>query len=740
MEPPAKRLRILQSVDVDETNPDYIIAKQKQQQKFKGTLESIFAKYENMHESMSDEIDLHQGKMVVDRGHLRRLARQAHREETMLLNSLALGTGPEPEEESEKEGKEEDSEDELAPTQPVVSRSVQKDNKRRRSTALDEAHSLSSNTVEPQAHTKTSASTPIAQTGVQPAPQTPNPITNLLQFVQFPQTPAGQQARSSFYTTLTQTINYAVQQTVAPLFSGALPSTPNVQLPFLNALPLQTTPIPSADNVAPARDPKWFFPPLSNELPMADLVQSSPIPAPATSATALEESTQEEPCIPESDPQPEPSTDDDMRMGTISTAAMVQAEETADMGSKKAARRTSPRVEIQRRPGRLPNKYVFTEEDDVYLYKRKVLHNRTYTEIRDSKEKWKNWPLWTFQNRWHKHLKERNLHAKGHSAFEVKQDDKTKYDNETIAVTLHHLPTPSSSGLEDDNTPVLNRAEDSIADAVSSSVPFDDDERELLSLAGADLSEEQLLLETEEEPFFPDADETVLPSVEQEEFVDEDLLQQGLLEDSASEEIKVTTPSKIKSEVQQSPPTSTRRRTRAAIVHHTVPDTEADSSFQNGNNSVSQENILSVCDFCHATFNTFRGLRVHLRVHQANSPSTHEKARPKSPSIDLVGDDELQADVPSTPKIKREFSTPPPTSFLFSTPAAQSQSRPDATSSDVKSASGLNRRAYLKQVKQSWTKKSSPAPKTLSKRKSFHTLPRKRDWVEVAESDDELAF
>jgi hypothetical protein len=324
---------------------------------------------------------------------------------------------------------------------------------------------------------------------------------------------------------------------------------------------------------------------------------------------------------------------------------------------------------------------------------------------------------------------------KGYSALVTKQDD------ETIAVIPHHLPTPSSSELEDDNTPVLNRAEDSFADPVASSVQFDDDERELLSLAGADLSEEQLLLEKEEEePFFPDADETVLPSVEQTEFVDEDLLQQGLLEDSASEKTNLTTLVKIKSEVPQSPPTSTRRRTRAAISHQTDPATEPDSGCQNISNPISQEKSLSICDVCHATFNTLRGMRVHLRVHQANPPSTHEKARPKSPSIDLVGDDELQADIPSTPKIKREFSTPPPTSFLFSTPAAQSNSRPDVTSSDAKSASALNRRAYLKQVKQSWTKKSSPVPKTLSKRKSFHTLPRKRAWADVAESDDELAF
>ena len=61
MEPPAKRLRLLQSVEVDETNPDYIREKAQAQAQLKSRFESLFAKYENMPESMSDEIDMRTG-------------------------------------------------------------------------------------------------------------------------------------------------------------------------------------------------------------------------------------------------------------------------------------------------------------------------------------------------------------------------------------------------------------------------------------------------------------------------------------------------------------------------------------------------------------------------------------------------------------------------------------------------------------------------------------------------------
>jgi hypothetical protein len=668
---------------------------------------------------------------------LRRLARQAHREETVLINSLALGTGPEPEDDgSEEEKGEEYSEDELAPTQPVASRSAQKGKKRRRSTAFDEAQLPPSSNDPSATPITTSTSVSVTHAGVQPIPNTPNPAANLLQFVQFPQTPAGQQAQSSFYATLAQTINNAVQQAVAPLFSSILPNTPRLLLPFSNALPLQTTPAPNTDRIAPAKDPKWFFPPLSDVPRVAEVADSTPVPAPFVSSPAPR-AAEEELCIPESDPQATPDDDDDMRTETISTAAIVHSEELAKIGRPaKAPRRTSPRVEVQRQPGCRARKYIFTAEDDIYIWKRKALHNRTWTEIRDSKKKWKNWHVATFQQRFNKHLKGRNFHVKGHSAAHTKQEHEHHCDDETAALAPHHLPTPSSSGHEDD-TPVTDRESDNIVVAASNA-QFDDDERDLLSLAGADFEEEQLPLASgEEETFFPDADEVILPSVEQTQFVDEDALQQGLLEDS-TEEVDTMTPAKIKSEMSFSSPTNRRKRTYATIAYQAVreTDTEADVDDHTDQSAALLEKGSLVCNICNTAFKTAK----KLQRHQANSRSTHDKVRPKSASIDLVGDDELQVTVSATPpKIKREFSTPPPTSFLFSTPAALSHSRPDVPSSGAKPASGLSRKAYLKQIKQSWTKKSTPASNPLNKRKSFPILPRKRAWADVADSDDELA-
>jgi hypothetical protein len=735
MEPPAKRLRIMQSVDVDETNPDYINTKKKHQEKFKSSLESIFAKYENMHESMSDEVDMREGKVVVDRGHYRRLARQAAGPETLLLNSIGLGVGPEPESEEEEEKNEEDSEDELAPTQTATSKSAQKEKAHPRSPAVNEAQPLPSHSEQLEAPNTTSIPVAIAHPGMQSMPQTPNPAANLLQYVQFPQTPAGQQAQTSFYATLAQTINQAVQQAVAPLFSSLLPNTPNVQLPFPNALPLQTTPVPTTDKIAPAKDPKWFFPPLSNEPEVADEAQSTPVPAATIEPATRDESTQAEPCIPETAP-PSSAIEPNTLMETISAAALAQSDDLFERASK-ASRRTSPRVEVQRKRGGR-NKYVYTEEDDIYISKRRVLDNWTWAEIIASKEKWNNWPAHTFLNRWKARLKGRGLHKKDYPTPTTEQEDPRIYDDEGAALPSHHLPTPSSSGYEDDNTPVVDVAVDAHKIAPSSSAHFDDDERDLLSLAGVGLDDEHSQVDdVGEEAFFPDADEIILPSVEQTSFLDEDALQQGLLDDSASDGPDTKTPIKVKIEKLTSPTSSKRKRRQAPISYQAVSDTEMESNEGNRTSTIvsSFEKDSLTCNVCKATFQTMRT----LARHQANPRTMHDKPRQKSASIDLIGDDELQIAEPVTPKIKREFSTPPPASFLFSTPVPNSsQSRPDVPSSSAQSASGLSRRAYLKQIKSSWTKKSTPS-RTINKRKSFLALPRKRDWAEIADSDDELA-
>jgi hypothetical protein len=117
MEPPPKRLRILQSAEVDEDNPGFIRSQQHGQAVLKNKFERIFAKYENMPESRSDEIDMKTGKLVVDRGHLRRLEKSKRSlDSAQFLNDLISDNV------HSYTGGDSDSSDELAPTQAVKKR------------------------------------------------------------------------------------------------------------------------------------------------------------------------------------------------------------------------------------------------------------------------------------------------------------------------------------------------------------------------------------------------------------------------------------------------------------------------------------------------------------------------------------------------------------------------------------------------------------------------------------------
>jgi hypothetical protein len=712
MEPPPKRLRILQSVEVDEEDPEYIKAKQKQQQKFKGRLESIFAKYESMHESMSDEIDMRNNEVVVDRGHLRRLVRQVNRKETMLLDTLGL----EAEKPGSADGTDEDreaheeSEDELAPTQQPNTRTVRQlteKRKRQHSTAQQDAHIQHSDNDHPiidQTDTPASVTT---RNGPYHIPNTPNPASNLLQLVQFPETPAGQQAQTTFYATLAQTINHAVQQAVAPLFQGILPTTPSVQLPFAPALPAPTTPVTVNDKLAPATDPKWFFPPMSanNRKPQPDM--SSPVSTnmvkPSKTANRLSNAITSP--LKKSTPRSAAVESVESEI-TVSNAEPLVTEEM----SRITPRQRSPRVVVQRRQQDLSKSFQFTEDDDIYISKRKELQRSTWAAIRNGRQKWRGWPLDIFEQRWEQHIKGKKLYLTGKNVTKDRTAQ-TMVDPETHVPSTNHLPTPSSSEYEDTRKEANELYEEQPGDGVPSSSYFDDDERDLLSLAGDDVAKEQSPVEPiEEEEFYPAADDIILPSIEP----DEDSLQQNLLEESTP--VPASASTLIKAEPQHSSPISKRKTKPLPIHFEAVPDTETEEEDEN---NLSSQPLLPV-------------------PHNHN----HNK-RPRSASLDLIGgDDDLLA--PTTPHIKREFSTPPPSHFLFSSPAARTPKAPLEHSSSSKSLSKLDRKAYLKRVKQSWTKKAStPGPRSAGKRASFNVLPpRMRADVHVgeAESEDELAM
>lgn len=621
MEPPAKRLRMLKSVEVDEENPDYVTAKREQQEKFKGRLESIFAKFENMHESMSDEIDMRENKVVVDRGHLRRLVRQVNRKETTLLDNLGMAAGERMDDVSGDEDEGDNSEDELAPTQ------LPKSKKRRREETTTE-HSTGlqedgAQTFEDDGHVQDKQPSPAtAMQSKTPALPAPDTATNLLQFVQFPQTPAGQQAQASFYTTLAQTINQAVQQAVAPLFAGQFPNVPNAPPSFASPVPAPATPITTSDKVAPATDPKWYFPPLSAQPRRVPVSRSSPIAAPKTASPA--QSKRE-------------------KVRLLDTPTHTERPQIKPRGRRR--------------------KYCFSEDDDIYISESKLIHKRSWAEIKDGKEEWSSWPLYIIPKRWYQCLKHKDVHL--------------SRNLDVVSETgSHHLPTPSSIEHEENSREVPEFDIEHDNTLPTSSLHFDDDDRDLLSIDGTEADNDQSFpANDDEEEVCAASEDIIMPSIEPIEFVDEHAPHQHMLDDLAMDEPIAQAPSS----------SASKPRRKPAPIRYEVPNSTAEDD------ELFSENV----------------------------------------------------EIPATPSIKREFSTPPRSSFLttasFQTP--RSQNIAALPSSGSKSTSHLDRKAYLKQVKKSWSSKKAVAtPKSLAKQRSFQTLPVKRPWVAADESDDELAM
>lgn len=784
MEPPAKRIRIWQSIEVDEENAEYIKAKQRQQQKFKGRLESIFEKYGNMHESMSDEIDMVTNRVVVDRGHLRRLKRQVGRKETMLLDTLGLAVGKESRYEGEEEDEDEDlqdSEDELAPTQPVKSKDKEPELDGQQTRIPDAQSPRSDNTPSVPQHLTTPA-TSIPQFNAMQPPNTPNPnpTPSLLPLVQFPQTPAGQQAQATFYMTLTQGIGEVIQKAMAQ--SGLLP--PNFSTPFASAALPPTTPmITTTDKIAPATDPKWFFPPLSAAPKQDPVAQSSPLPA-RRAAPLAEQADQpvvtslprehEGELLAESTPLVEEAAP------SISHARLQESSPTTH-------RRTSPRVEVQRRRIRATRKYHFTPEDDTYISRRKMVDHSSWVAIKESQAKWKDWPASAISRRWAL-IKDQNLHLQS-PVIACSNNDVHDTENELdeqveASVTQsHHLPTPSSSEHEDGHREAAEPTQ--AFKGFSSSAYYDDDERELLSLAGSDAEEEGegdeevVVVEEEEEEGegedheitcdeqMPDVlpDDSIIPSIETTTMIDEDDLQRDLLESLAMHDATITPPRQTSIQIKPepiSPSTLTRRS-------ETIPDTP--TANDDTNNSTPHQSPTTttttsplLCQICNRTFKTPQTLARHLsnprntHTHPAPPPPPPPPSHKRSISLDLISsptttttipnNDDNDLLPPTTPHIKREPSTTASPSFFvsaFQTPRAAAERRNSKAGSGVWSTSRVERRAHVKQLKRGWKGVGgSPVVSSGSrgKRKSLGELMggRKRGWGEESEERDELCF
>ncbi|KAI4648733.1 uncharacterized protein J4E79_009804 [Alternaria viburni] len=728
MEPPAKRMRILHSVEVDEDNAEYIKAKQKQQQKLKSRFESIFEKFGNMNPSQSDEIDFNTNRVVVDRGHLRRIKRQSNGKEKTLLESIVMGSGShseDDEDDDEEKGEGEDSEDELAPPQLVKPKAAgppeQDINKQQ--TAATEA-----NAPQPAIPQHDLPATSIPQSGVPQTPNPSNPTADLLRHLQFPQTPAGQQAQSAFHASLLQTIHQAVNQAVAGLV------LPNASIPFANAAPPPITPITTDDKVAPATDPKWFFPPLSAQPRQCPVAQSSPLPSYTTAPIASEIG--------------QFADNISIKFAIGGSAASIRTR--PDESSPTRPRRTSPRVEIQRRISKTARKYHFTHEDDVYISKRKRIDGVSWAVIKDGQQKWKEWPMAALHNRWNL-IKNQNLHLqepavapKGGSV--VGEDQVSKEHHPAVSKPPHHLPTPGSSEHEDYHRSLVQSTEGDIPDLQSSSTHFDDDDRDLLSLAGDDYDEEQLPMNDDDNDTLVDVSgDVVLPSIETRDLIDEDTLQSDLLADLPTQD-DIATPVRessciaIKAEPAFSSPTTLRVRKHATPLAEVIPDSQqTEDDLQTDLVLPSPQNIE----------NTSSGIAKPDVVQQLKEQNAHVASHRKSPSLDLIGtstEDELLPSPPNptTPCLNRihEPATPQ-TAIPFTTYQTPKIRNADGSSDkDSKSTSKADRKAFHKRIKREWTRKGTPAKESAAKRRSLGGLEvRKRRWVGIdgEGSEDELA-
>lgn len=716
MEPPAKRLRILRSVEVDETNPDYIAAKQKQQEKFKGRLEKLFAKYGDMHESMSDEIDFNTGKVVVDRGHLRRVQRQMKRKGPGLLDSLLAPElqSEESPEEGEQDGQTE-SEDELAPTQT---------RKRKRDSAEEgEDIAQSSERQNPASITSPPQAAPIAiaQTNALQVPTTPNAAAKLFQQIQ--QTPLDQQAQAVLFANLNQTIAQAVQQAVAP-FLSILQNTPNGQA-ATSLCPAPSPLLPAVDSVRPAADPKWYFPPISavKDVRPSDAYKCSP---PIGKEAQQQPKHYNEVSSPIVARRRSPKVRVQRRHNTVQAkqSSGVQEASVARSSSSHSLPATCPsnnsKDEIlpdndtpsgKVRRVRSIRKYHFTDEDEVYISKRRELHNMSFKAIKDSRAKWSQWPVSALYNHWKNCLKDKNLHLRDatpnaqHPSGTPVEHEEHFFSSIEIPETSsaeHRLPTPSS--LEQENSHI-ERA------VLPSSSHFNDDELELLSLAGADVSSQYA------DGAYPTPDDPV-QSIEGEEFPDlrDENDFQRELQDELEDELQNEAQRKMK--VESSP---TPAPIQSMILPSTIPET--------------QESIFVV--------STPSQKQPPSTLPKSNSkPKPAPISRAASDDLDLIGSND--GPTASQVYIKQEPVSPQVTRVLCSSPAPKTpRTAPQSSGSMAKSTGKLDRRAFLKEVKQSWTKTKGKTNSS-QKRRSLNVLPAVKSRPRLAavdreDSDDELA-
>ncbi|KAF2797634.1 hypothetical protein K505DRAFT_372336 [Melanomma pulvis-pyrius CBS 109.77] len=773
MEPPAKRLRILKSVDVDQSNPEYIRKKREAEAQLRSQFESIFAKYESMPESMSDEIDMVTGTVVVDRGHLRGLAGNpnALRAADFLEDLLGDDTAPN----RVIDGYGDDDIDELAPPEPPKQRTRKADEGDATQginqgalllpTASDNA--LSGGPTQPASNFSPTNFMNLAQAPQTPAnfmqlahlPPTPASLTQLAQLAP---TPENQLVQNSFLAAFSQTMVQAVHQafSIANLM-GSSSTVTNPTTPFIPS----TIPSTTVDRVSAATNPKWYFPPLPEKQCPPLNTQSSPIP---TSDTARKRRS---------------SLTGDKRKGpTKRKVSQAHAPQSFIRSSDSQTKPKQRRVQT----------YHFSSDDDQYIIHHRETHNLSWPEIKQSQEKWQNWPISAIYNHWYKNLRDQSRGLKSSLLVEVDgnsniAEEKEQQELDELGVATEEdgaqrelevqvqkntsspsqqrqLLTPYSlqhSGSSDTHKDANDM---DVATARSTIYPIEYDEEEMEELSIVDPADiEEAVPMDDPMPSSPPPDEHILPSIEIEMLMGDDEVSGRVVDKPPFVEEQVRTSRRhavvvAKSTTLVDKPVSTSLSSfpRPKPKPRENPSFQLDSESDDDNFdpimagssplALSSKKPLS-CKFCRKPFKFAKALKAHELTHPSITPKTkHPSMAPPQPKpgphveANLSEPDEL--DSSPVVQIKREPSTPRATLFssmLFKTP----KSAPQPTS---KSTPSFTRKDYLK-VQQSWTKKgrkASPGPKqaqALRSRASFQGRVGKRGWEAESEEDseDELA-
>ncbi|KAF2201468.1 hypothetical protein GQ43DRAFT_480721 [Delitschia confertaspora ATCC 74209] len=383
MEPPTKRLRLLKSVEVDESDPEYARREQETTLRLKSNWEALFAKYGDENMDQGDEVDLITGQVVVDRGHLRSLQDEGDSGDAgQFLRHMA-----------DEMLEDEDEIDELAPSNT--------------SEASEEPIYTSQEEEPQQGQTGTRALQAPQVNDLPPiAPQIReqteliNPAHITMEIARMAQPLAPQQPDSAAFEALGKAI-WGQLSVFMGRYGGVTPGT--------------------APIAAPVTAPEWAAPPLPESASRSQpIAYSSPLGAmaerrksPRRSIWAPEKRRMKKTLI-------EPSAN----TPKTSVTRAVRPRD-AHPGTMSATPNSNTGLKSSRPSNR---KYFLTVEDEKYIIVQREQKKRPWKEIHAGREKFLKWPEWVIIQHYVSKLRDRDRGAEQRDTHEFEDDGPSTVD------------------------------------------------------------------------------------------------------------------------------------------------------------------------------------------------------------------------------------------------------------------------------------------------------------------------